>query len=424
LYFQRLQRKKTVTATFDLNQAPTDIALSTSSVDENSSVGTVVGILSTTDPNATDTHTYSIQTVGVPFQIGGAGDDELQVSGVLDYETQNSYSITIRTTDFGGLMYDEIFTITINPVNDNAPVAVDDTGTVDEGATLNVAAPGVLSNDTDADLPGDTLTVNAVNGLPANVGVATATATGTVTVNADGSYSYVHDGSETFTDSFTYTLSDGVNTSNVATVTITINPVNDNAPVAVNDTGATDENTVLNVAAPGVLANDSDMDTGDTFTVTAYDAVSTNGAGVTVNADGSYTYDPTGSATLQALAAGDSLDDTFTYTIADSQLTTAMATVTITVSGVNDAPVAVDDAATTDEDTLLNIAAPGVLANDSDADTTDTFSVTSYDAASAKGAIVTVNADGSGTYDPTGSAVLQALALGDSTRCQRRPGGG
>jgi hypothetical protein len=113
---------KTVTATFDLNVAPTDITLSTSSVDENSSVGTVVGILSTTDPNPVDTHTYSIQTAGVPFQIGGAGGDELQVAGVLDYETQNSYSITIRTTDSGGLTYDEIFTITLNDVNDVVPV--------------------------------------------------------------------------------------------------------------------------------------------------------------------------------------------------------------------------------------------------------------------------------------------------------------
>jgi uncharacterized protein YaiE (UPF0345 family) len=106
---------KTVTATFDLNAAPTDIILSTSSVDENSSVGAVVGILTTTDPNAADTHTYSIQTAGVPFQIGGAGGDELQVAGALDYETQNSYSITIRTTDSGGLTYDEVFTINLNP---------------------------------------------------------------------------------------------------------------------------------------------------------------------------------------------------------------------------------------------------------------------------------------------------------------------
>jgi len=48
--------------------------------------------------------------------------------------------------------------ITITPVND-APVAVDDTGSVAEGGTLNVPEPGLLSNDTDADLPGDTLTV-------------------------------------------------------------------------------------------------------------------------------------------------------------------------------------------------------------------------------------------------------------------------
>ena len=74
------------------------------------------------------------------------------------------------------------------------------------------------------------------------------------------------------------------------------------------------------------------MDLESRITVTDYDDTSTLGAAVTVNPDGSFSYDPTTSATLQALAAGESATDTFTYTISDGQGGTDTATVTVTVS--------------------------------------------------------------------------------------------
>src|SRR5205807_606151 len=114
---------------------------------------------------------------------------------------------------------------------------------------------------------------------------------------------------------------------------------------AVDDTGATDEDTLLTVTAPGVLGNDTDPDSGDTRTVTAFDAVSVRGAAVQVNADGSCGYDPRGAAALQALRPGTTLIDTFAYTITDSHGASASATVSITVTGVNDAPVANPDSA-------------------------------------------------------------------------------
>ncbi|NEU06692.1 hypothetical protein GZH53_00050, partial [Flavihumibacter sp. R14] len=61
------------------------------------------------------------------------------------------------------------------------------------------------------------------------------------------------------TDSFTYKVSDGTLESNIATVTLTVTPVND-APVAVNDTYTTAEETAITITAPGILANDSDID--------------------------------------------------------------------------------------------------------------------------------------------------------------------
>jgi hypothetical protein len=102
------------------NQAPTDILLSGSSIAENQLVNTVIGTLSTNDPNAGDTFTYSL--------VNGAGDignssfniygNQLRSSVIFDAKSQNSISIRLRSTDQGGLFYEKAFTITIhqNPI--------------------------------------------------------------------------------------------------------------------------------------------------------------------------------------------------------------------------------------------------------------------------------------------------------------------
>ena len=95
------------------------------------------------------------------------------------------------------------------------PAAVDDTATVAEGGTLNIAASTLIANDTDAE--GATLTVTAVSGAT----------NGAVSLSDDkATATYVHDGSETTSGSFTYTVSDGAATD-TGTVTITVTPVND-----------------------------------------------------------------------------------------------------------------------------------------------------------------------------------------------------
>jgi VCBS repeat-containing protein len=103
-------------------------------------------------------------------------------------------------------------TITVNAIND-APVAVDDAYTTDEDTTLNVPAPGVLSNDSDVD---DDLLTAALDGGPTN---------GTLTLNSDGSFTYVPDPGFIGADSFTYRANDGTADSNVATVSLTVNAV-------------------------------------------------------------------------------------------------------------------------------------------------------------------------------------------------------
>jgi VCBS repeat-containing protein len=120
--------------------------------------------------------------------------------------------------------------------------------------------------------------------------------------------------------------------------------VND-APVANDDTDTTDEDTALVGATPGVLGNDTDVE-GDSLTVSEVNGETadvgteitlTSGALLTLNADGSYTYDPNGQ--FESLDDGESDTDSFTYTASDGDLGSNEATVTITITGVNDAPV-------------------------------------------------------------------------------------
>ncbi len=103
----------TVTAA---NNPPTNISLSKTSVNENLPSGTVVGVLTATDPDVTDTHTFSFAcaTPGAndaSFQIVGAN---LKTAAAFDYETKNSYAICIRANDGHGGVFDKNFTITVN----------------------------------------------------------------------------------------------------------------------------------------------------------------------------------------------------------------------------------------------------------------------------------------------------------------------
>ena len=119
---------------------------------------------------------------------------------------------------------------------------------VNEDTTLTItAANGVLANDTDLD--GDSLTA-VLN---------TDVSNGTLTLNADGSFSYTPDADWNGTDSFTYTANDGVLDSNVATVTITVNPVND-VPTAVDKTITTPEDQIYTFTISDFGYNDVEGD--------------------------------------------------------------------------------------------------------------------------------------------------------------------
>jgi VCBS repeat-containing protein len=225
----------------------------------------------------------------------------------------------------------------------STPQAVADSATVAEDATLTVAGPGVLSNDTDAD------------GKPLSAQLVSAPSHGVLTLSATGAYTYRAAANWNGTDAFTYRAHSGSIFSAPAVVTITVTPVND-APVSVADSATIAAETTLTVPAPGVLSNDTDVD-GDPLTA-SLTAAPAHGA-LVLAANGAYRFVPD---------PGFSGTDAFAYRAYDGALYSAISTVTITVSLNNVAPVAVDDIAAVAENSGLSVSAPGVLANDTDAD--------------------------------------------------------
>jgi VCBS repeat-containing protein len=168
------------------------------------------------------------------------GTVSLSANGSFVYTPNANFhgSDSFSYTASDGLAASNEATVTINvgSVND-APAATNDAYAVDEDGSLAVAGPGILGNDGDVD--GDALTAVLVSG-PTK---------GTLSLDGDGSFTYVPNANANGADSFTYRANDGVATSNLATVSITVNPTND-APTAANDAYTANQGTTLNVAAP------------------------------------------------------------------------------------------------------------------------------------------------------------------------------
>jgi hypothetical protein len=259
-------------------------------------------------------------------------------------------------------------------VGNNAPSAAADSASTNEDNAVDIS---VLSNDSDVD--------SSLN--PASVTVASQPTHGTTSVNTGtGVITYTPTANYNGSDSFTYTVSDvHGGTSTAATVTLTVNAVNDN-PVAVADVASTPEDTAISI---DVTANDSDIDTGDSIDPDTLDLVTQPSNGSAVVSNGEVLYTP---------AANFNGSDSFTYRVQDQNAAYSnTVTVIVNVSGVNDAPTAANDSATTDEDTAVDI---DLVDNDSDIDgSVDATSVTVM-AQPANGS-VSINAiTGVATYTP------------------------
>ncbi|MEW6775503.1 MAG: tandem-95 repeat protein [Bdellovibrionota bacterium] len=272
----------------------------------------------------------------------------------------------------------------VNGVND-PPTAGDDSASTPEDAAITL---NVLANDTD---PDDTLlTVQSTTGPTS----------GTVEINGNGTITYTPDENFSGGDSFTYMVRDPSGDTDMGTVTLTVTSAND-APTAADDAaGATEGGGPVLI---DVLANDTDVDAGDTKTLLSVNQPP-NGSTVLSAGQVQYTPDTDFNGT-----------ETFTYLMRDALGSTDTGTVTVAVSAVNDAPVAGDDTSglSTDSVTPLTI---GVLANDTDVDDLPgALSVTSVTAPSPGGAAV-INPDDTITFTPihpSGSPVTFSYTVKD-----------
>jgi len=317
---------------------------------------------------------------------GGIGFDTALYFGALDsYLVSEDASGAVSVTYFDGsvgiddgsdLLFDfealsfsgEIYFISdlLGTDPNSPPTATDDVVSVAEDGSLTV---DVLANDSDPD--GDSLTLS----------LASQPDHGQVTLNPDGTFTYTPDPNFNGADSFRYQIDDGRGGTTTATVAVTVSPVND-APLAADDQAITGEGAPVTI---DVLSNDGDVD-GDALSA-AVDSGPSHGT-VVSNPDGTFTYTPD---------AGFTGSDSFTYIASDGAGGVDLATVAITVTRTNAAPIALDDAVATAEDTAVVIDA---LANDSD-DDGDALSPT-ISSGPQHGSVV-VNADGTFSYAPDGN---------------------
>jgi large repetitive protein len=288
----------------------------------------------------------------------------------------------------GALSSPATVTITVG-LGNGAPVAADDSYSIDEDTALNGSS--VLANDTDP------------NGDPITAHLVSSTAHGSFTLHPDGTFTYAPHANFNGSDSITYQAFDGQAYSNTATVTITVNPVND-PPVAANDSASVDEDNAVTI---GVLANDTDVD-GDPLLVisvaqAAHGAVTTDGTIVTYTPNANFF----GS-------------DSFVYTVGDGNGGLASATVSVTVNPVNDPPTldAIADQTVAEDCGAQSISLGGITAGPGETDALTVTAVSSNPSLIPNPTIAYSSPNSTGTliFNPSangnGSATI-AVTVGD-----------
>ena len=301
------------------------------------------------------------------------GTVTFNADGTFVYEHDGSETTTDEFTyaidDSQGGTATATVGIAVRPLND-APEAGQDSYSVDEDSTLLVdSVSGVLTNDSDAEE--SALTAQLVS----------ATNFGSLTLNPDGSFSYSPNADFHGADGFSYVAVDSENGSSaVQLVEIFVDAVND-APVPTDDSITVAEGgTTISVNA---FANDVDVD-GPTLLGSVL--VGPNHGTVVFDSDGSFTYEHDGSETT---------DDHFSYFVKDSAGGEAIGNVNISITAVNDAPIAINDNVTALFTEPRTISVEELTANDLDEEMDE---ITIVIVQQPLHGVVTVEPDGSITY--------------------------
>jgi autotransporter-associated beta strand protein len=300
----------TVTAS---NDAPVAAAQSVSTAEDTALPITLAG----TDVDL-DALTYAIVTPPANGTLSGTAPN-LAYTPAANSIGPDSFTFTVNDGTADSAV--ATISITVTPVNDT-PVAASQDVTTAEDAALPVTLTGT-------DVENSALTYTIVT-LPTN---------GTLSGTAPN-LSYTPSANSNGTDSFTFTVNDGTVDSAPAPVSITVTPVND-APLAIAQDVATDEDLALPITLSGT---DVDLD------ALSYSIVTPPASGTLSGTAPNVTYVP---------GSDSNGSDTFTFAVNDGTASSMVATVSITVTPANDAPVAVAQSVTTAEDTALPITLAG-----------------------------------------------------------------
>ncbi|BBO81809.1 hypothetical protein DSCO28_23750 [Desulfosarcina ovata subsp. sediminis] len=382
-------------------------------IDENSANGTSVGFVVPSDSNPLSGAEFELtDDADGRFAIDiSTGEITVADGSGLDYETATSHNITILVTDSDSNSHSESMTIVVNDVDDNAPTVVNQSMTVSEGATDAALTTDDLSS-TDADTDDATLiyTVgNVTNGtLTINGSVWASSSNDSFTQQdiIDGKVVYSHDGTNTTSDSFTYSIADPTgNTLSGQTFSITVTAVDDDTPAVVNQSMTVSEGAT-DVALTTDDLSSTDADTDDATLIYTVSNV-TNG---TLTINGSvWASSSNDSFTQQDIIDGkvvyshdgtNTTSDSFTYSIADPTGNTLSGqTFSITVTAVDDdTPTVVNQSMTVSEG-ATNVALTTDDLSSTDADTDDASLI--YTVGNVTNGTLTINGSAwaSGTND-------------------------
>lgn len=368
--------------------------------------------------------------------------------GVLDFNVDGSFSfdpngqfnslgagqsetVTFTYAAFNGRAIQsgstQVSIVVTNPDVVVKPTAVNDDVSTNEDTSFAITT--LLGNDSAS--AGGTLSDIRISTLPAG-GVLTLNGS-TITANAGVTAAELSTGHLLFvpnldfngSTSFQYQVNNGQAYSDMATVSVTVNAVND-APLAIpNSNVIFVGNTFASSPALALLANDIDPDAGDTLSLTAigYKGDFRNGSDILSHAligkygeltitdnSGAYSYVANQPAS-HALAGGQNVHDVFDYTVTDSGGESSSSKLDMFIMGVNDGPTALNDTVELDGNTTISI---DLRDNDSDPDTGDSLYVTGFRAGSS-GAFLSSFTDAYGTLTVNSDGTVSFLANGTDT---------
>lgn len=375
--------------------APADSDPAVNAVNENAANGTPVGLTANAiDADATmNLVTYSLtDSAGGRFAIDGTtGAVTVASSALLDFETTPTHSITVRATSTDGSFADSVFVIAVGNV-DEPPALLNASLTLSEGATITLTGSDFTATDSDTVASGLVWTISGLSGGQFERATLPGTPITSFTQSEidSGAIRFVHAGGEAG-PTFSAAVTDGTSTTGPVSGSVSFTNVNDTPNIS-NAAFTIAENSGSGFAVGSLPLTDPDAGDPFTWTITAG------------NSSGAFAIDATTGAITVALSGPLDFEITpsfaLTVRVQDAAGDFDTATVAVSLTDANDAPVGGSDTFLVVQYTSLFVSAPGVLANDGDQDLN---SLMAQLVAGPVNGLLTLQADGSFSYTPGGS---------------------